>query len=881
MPETSNRPDVLRRMEKAEKLLQKGKTPDALAEYLQILEDDPANDNVRQIAADLCLSVNKKTLAVQLLGQLFDRRVGAADLIGASLIYKKLTRYATPTWEQKVRFGQLLEGSNNKLAVETYESALQDLQGQNKKEETLLVLRRIVGLEPIEANYMRLAELAAHLGEHAIAAEAFLRLAELAEAAGTDANKYFEHAYEENSSDMRIATGYGKSLLTRGDTGAAIFIFQPLVQAGDAPTELLDLYALALLTAERCVEAEPIVWQIFERNSSRIHQIVNLIGKMIDCGLDIEAVTLARKLEAYQRRRGEKRSFITIMQEILASHRPTVEMLEFLAELFNASNREADYAKALLKLFDLYCAKQNYIKAGDCLERAVEVDPYERGHQTRLEALRGRIDEHRFRAIADRFPNAKKEDAAAKKTTEPLSPGATLQDLMLQAEILVQYGMRTRAIELLHRIQQLFPQEEEHNPDLQRLFFAAGIQSRQANPSPPQAASEGKFEERADSAARGPSSTHSAYVSFSAAQSSSSPMPEVRRATETKGASSFALLAEITRKLYQQTNAEAVLKTATIEIIGAWHVARCIAALSKPGLSPTSMQQQCRTDLSPIRPADLAKLVSTLQDLAVTRGTVAIPDAQHAAELARIQSTIKELKIGSLLAVPLAENNGQEQAGVLILAEDKPRDWQSSEVLEVGTLSDHVVIALNNAGLRRLVKNLSLTDEKSGLLNRSSYLDFLQAEVRRGLQHQTSLTVVLMQFGRAGALVKEFGAAVVEQTMDQIGHVLSTNVRANDLAFRYESTAVALVLGDTSEKEALLALEKLRKLLKDIHAPGKEQPLEPCAGLAQALMSPQYDPVDIVTEVVNRADHALELAIAEGPGKVVCQAPKVAAAAVA
>jgi len=31
-------------------------------------------------------------------------------------------------------------------------------------------------------------------------------------------------------------------------------------------------------------------------------------------------------------------------------------MLEFLAELFNASNRETDYAQVLLKLFDLYCA---------------------------------------------------------------------------------------------------------------------------------------------------------------------------------------------------------------------------------------------------------------------------------------------------------------------------------------------------------------------------------------------------------------------------------------------------------------------------------------------------------------------------------------------
>jgi uncharacterized protein HemY len=100
MPESPNRPDVARRIDKAEKLLQKGRTADALAEYLQILEDDPQNDNVRQIAADLCLSLNRGSMAVRLLGELFERQVAASDATRASLTYKKLARYANPTWEQ-------------------------------------------------------------------------------------------------------------------------------------------------------------------------------------------------------------------------------------------------------------------------------------------------------------------------------------------------------------------------------------------------------------------------------------------------------------------------------------------------------------------------------------------------------------------------------------------------------------------------------------------------------------------------------------------------------------------------------------------------------------------------------------------------------------
>ena len=843
MPEIPNRSEIARRIEKAEKLLQKGKTGEALTEYLQVIKDDPDNDNVRQLSADLCLSVNRGALAVQLLGELFERQIAAADATRASLTYKKLARYANPTWEQKVRFGQLLERSNKKLAIGTYENALEDLRRQGRKEETLLVLRRIVSLEPTPANHLRSAELSAELGEHEMAAESYLRLAELAESAGEKGSPYCERAYAENPLDEKTAAGYGKSLLMRGDSGAAIFVLEPLLHAAVTSPELRDLYAQALLAAERCVEAEPLVWEMFERNPARIHQVVNLIGKMIDCELDAPAVTLARKLEVFQRRRGERRSFIATMQEILATHRPTVEMLEFLAELFNASNREADYAQALVKLFDLYCTKHDYQKAGECLDRAAEVDPYEPGHQKRVEMLRGKIDDQRFKVIAARFTTVKKEEPAV-RAAEPTLGAAALQDLMLQAEILVQYGMRSKAIERIQRIQELFPGEEQRNLDLQKLYLSAGIDLQPARPVAPASA-----------------------------------VAPAAPAAEASDVSSFAKVAEITRKLYPQGNAEGLLRTAANEIGEGWRTSRCIAALRKPGLPPSSVQEYHADGLLPVSSAALVSVVETLQDLAVARGTVTITDASNAPELLSVRAAMEEAQIQSLLAVPLTEGN--DQMGVLILTQNAARTWQASETLVIRTLTDQMVIALNNVGLRRLVNNLSVTDEKSGLLKRASYLDLLQAETRRGLQQGTAVTILLMHFGRRHNLVKDHGEAAVNQMMDQIGQLFAANIRSNDLAFRYEATTVALVLGDTGEKEALLAVEKLRRLLKEVRLPGREHPVEFCAALAQAVMRQHYDPVDIVTEAINRAEHALELAIGQGPGKIVCQAPQLSAAAVA
>src|SRR5271155_2241338 len=169
MPESTKRPDraeLAKRIERAEKLLQKGKAAEALEEYLLALREDPENDTVRQLAADLCLSQNRTRDAVNLLGELFERQGKAEDATRASLTYKKLARHGSPTWEQKFRFGQLLEGSNKKLAVGTYESALSDLAKlPEKKKEALQILGRVVVLDQAQANFLRIAELLSEVGE--------------------------------------------------------------------------------------------------------------------------------------------------------------------------------------------------------------------------------------------------------------------------------------------------------------------------------------------------------------------------------------------------------------------------------------------------------------------------------------------------------------------------------------------------------------------------------------------------------------------------------------------------------------------------------------------------------------------------------------------
>ncbi|HEY1677222.1 MAG TPA: diguanylate cyclase [Candidatus Sulfotelmatobacter sp.] len=860
MPEITKRLDraeLAKRVERAEKFLQKGKTPEALEEYLLVLRDDPENDVVRQLAADLCLSVSRNADAVRLLGDLFERQVGTGDATRASLTYKKLARHGNPTWQQKFRFGQLLEGSNKKLAVGTYEAALLDLSKLGKKQETAEILDRVVAIEATQANLLRVAELASELGNRKVAATAFQKIAQIAEGDGGDVSQWYERAYQEDSTDQSIALAYGKSLLSQGQVGAAIFILEPQLNSGQVTPALRETYADALVAAGRFPEAEPLVWQLFEQNPSRVQQVIGLIGSFLDNQQDDAAVGLARKLEQFQRRRGERRQFIAIMEDITASHRASPQILEFLSELYNSSNRENDYCQTLLKLFDLYASTNEFAKAGECLDRAAEVDPYEPGHLKRLEMLKGKIEESRYKVIASRFSSAARAPEEHVQSEGPTLGASTLQDLMLQAEILVQYGMRSKAVERLQRIQELFPREEERNEDLQRLYLAAGVTPRYAGsaPLPPAAVT----------------TPPSAAVTAPPAAPAPDPAADVR---------SFTRVAEITRKLYHQGTAPAVLSTAVKEIGAHWEATRCIAAMGKPGLPASALDEYCAEGYKKTSVAAIGELVVCLQKAVEGSEPLAIQEAQKAPALESAKKVVTELGASTILAVPLSD--GEEIVGILVLVHNRGRIWQQSDLVVLKTLADQMVIALNNAGLRRLVKNLSVTEEKSGLLKRASYIDLLLAESKRATQNATALSVVLLHFGKGSALVKEYGEAEVQAMIERAGQLFAANIRSNDLAFRYDTSTIAILLGETAEKEAMLAIEKLRKIISEVRLPARDGApgavAQFSAGVAEAVIRTEFDPADVVTEVINRVEHALAQAMAQGLGKVVAAGPAALAA---
>jgi diguanylate cyclase (GGDEF)-like protein len=278
-------------------------------------------------------------------------------------------------------------------------------------------------------------------------------------------------------------------------------------------------------------------------------------------------------------------------------------------------------------------------------------------------------------------------------------------------------------------------------------------------------------------------------------------------------------------------------------------------------------------------PSDVAQpIVRGLHEMAVARGALVYSDIAAEADLESLRPQLSSLGVRSLLVIPLMD--GSDHVGVLLLMQNTSRNWNANDVLVFKIIAEQVAIALNNVGLRRLVNNLSVTDENSGLLKRASYLDLLMGEIRRASQQNSPVSVLLMRFWERAALAKEQGEATGDNTMQRLGQLVAGNIRQNDLAFRYAANAIALVLGETAENEALLVVEKMRRLITA--ALGDKQMASSFnAGVAEAVIRKQFDAVDVVTEVINRVERALEKSVVDGPGKSVALPAALTAAAVA
>ena len=845
--------DIIKQLDKAKRFVEKGRIDEAIEAYQTALTAVPNHLESMQSLGDLFTKQGRPDRAAFYYGMLFDRLTAPREEPKAVALYVRFLKSQQQPPERVSRFALLLQKQNRaEEAIEQFTSAALAFELSGKGEEALACFVRIAQLDSENRDrHIAVADLAERLGNHAAASLGYLRAAQLTTQNEEEALDLFAKAHELGPYDRSACLMYAQALLRKGDSATAVALLAPLGETEKDAT-FLETYAEALMRSGQLDHARTVLQSLSNQPVGSAEKLFLLITEFLRAGQEDKAVELLSATKKRMLAARRESEFASAVDQLVQAFPKSLRLAEFWAALYCELNRESKYFDALARLFDLSIENNQIPSACDALEKLVDIDPYDSRNERRVDLLKGRASDDFLSRVKSRMSNAAphRPEASAREQHHPkfgepsaaildeIQSGQTLEDLLVQAEIFVQYSLQSKAVERLQRIVELFPGEEENNERLQGLFEAAhwwpeagGVRRKPAEH--PRAA----VEEPANRA-----STASAYA------------PETLR--------DLAKISEINQNVFRQPSPRAMLSIAVNDVGNYLRAARCFAVVGPPGQPPQMASEFCASGLEASSGSQVVRLIGLTER--------ATPDTLGGLPLdSAAAPALREMGLETTLGVQLTDPETQSPAGMMIVGFAGPHAWKPNETYFLQSIGDQMLMCVHHTRLRTLVRTLAVADEKTGLLARGSYIDCLLHESQRARTQGIPLALALLQIDGGPELLRQQGEGPFDRYMEQLGKSVQAIVRQTDLAIKYTSWALAVVLPDTPLKGAQMFAEKLKKSVGGLRAPWDGGQLTMSVAVAEAVSHQDFDNEDIVTDLINRVEAGLEEARKRGGNEII------------
>jgi tetratricopeptide (TPR) repeat protein/GGDEF domain-containing protein len=848
--------DVAKHLERAKKYLERNKLREAAQEYETVLQEFPQNQESIQALGDIYTRLNEPERAAKYYGIIFDRFADSRDYAKAQALYTRFLKPYPQPADRMARFALLLQKQNKSHeAIEFYESAAEQFLASGNEAEALGCWDKIAQLDPDNpARQLKIGELGERMNKPDIAARGFLRAGQLSQASGdtTAALNHLSRAHKLAPGDRGVCLVYGEVLLSTGQAARTVELLEPFA-ATESDTAFLEVFGSALMQTGALDRASAVFQKLYGGRTDRLDRFFELAARAIQAGHHDKGVDILRSVKERMFAARKQNEFLSDMDRLLESQPKSIPLHEFCGQVYNELNRDSKYFSVLEHMFELYMATGNIRGACDSLDRLVDIDPYDFNNQNRLKQLEGKAEPGFINSVTMRMAKAAvvggqaaplaPDPAAAPAPIPTEGPRArqALDDMLVQAEIFMQYSLQNKAIEWLQKIAAAFPGEEERNERLRNLY-------NQANWWP----------------AGKPAETLPITVPATAvgAPGAAGGAPAKGEAYSAETISDLAKISEITRAVYRQSTPKTVLSTAVTEIGKYLNVTRCIAVVGPPGQPPQMASEYCAPGVTASGAGLVVKLLGQL--------TRAVPDALGGLQLRGANvPVLGEIGLEAALGVQLVDKETQTPAGMVVVANATAREWKPNESYFLQAVGDQVLMCVNHTKLRSLMRTLAVADVKTGVLGPGSYQDCLLAESNRAKMETAPLSLIILQLDHGPELTRQQGEPMIERYMEQLVVALQAGLRQNDLAVKYTAWSLAFILPNTALANARTLAEKLRKVSAGVRPPWDQAPLKLSAAAVEAVTRPDYDSEDIVTDLINRVEFCLEDARKRGGDVVV------------
>jgi diguanylate cyclase (GGDEF)-like protein len=264
---------------------------------------------------------------------------------------------------------------------------------------------------------------------------------------------------------------------------------------------------------------------------------------------------------------------------------------------------------------------------------------------------------------------------------------------------------------------------------------------------------------------------------------------------------------------------------------------------------------------------------------------VMITDTSQEAQ-ADFSESIVLSRIVSAMCVPLITKTGT--LGVIyVYSSSSPQGFRKEDLFFITSISNPAAVAIENALLHQKskqsekelkkardeleakvqertsklaeanakLKELSITDDLTGLFNRRYLIRALEAEFIRSIRYKRNFSVLLFDIDDFKQINDRHGHSCGDAVLITLASLLKGCIRGSDMVARYGGDEVAVLLPETEKPKATEVAEKLRTLIEGtpFEWQGKAISITCSIGIASA----PEDRIANWNDLLDKADQAL------------------------
>jgi diguanylate cyclase (GGDEF)-like protein len=188
------------------------------------------------------------------------------------------------------------------------------------------------------------------------------------------------------------------------------------------------------------------------------------------------------------------------------------------------------------------------------------------------------------------------------------------------------------------------------------------------------------------------------------------------------------------------------------------------------------------------------------------------------------------------------------------------------------------ILALERAlqETNRRLKNLAITDELTGLLNRRALFAELKKNTCRFIREEKPFHIIMLDIDHFKKINDSYGHQAGDKVLQELAKRLENELRPYDLIGRYGGEEFLIAIGNISKQNAMKLAERIRKSIADqpfFITRDYSIPVTASLGIA-SLALPVHQVTDrefmkIIYDLIKRADKALYQAKQEGRNQIV------------